>query len=92
MDTPLLSRHLGTFDTLTFNVIRTITNAISKNLPSSGTKWPPIMTYIHPPCICVMTSNPVNNWSIFRSYMSNLIHIFVMLMRRICVKVKGESF
>jgi len=31
----------------------TITNAISKNLPSSGTKWFPIMTYIHPPDITV---------------------------------------
>jgi hypothetical protein len=30
-------------------VILTITNAISKNLPSSVTKWLPIMTYIHPP-------------------------------------------
>ena len=29
-------------------VILTITNAISKNLPSSVTKWLPIMTYIHP--------------------------------------------
>jgi hypothetical protein len=26
---------------------RCITNAISTNLPSSGTKWLPIMTYIH---------------------------------------------
>jgi hypothetical protein len=45
MDTPLFSGHLGAFDTLTFNVILTITNVISKNLPSSGTKWLPIMTY-----------------------------------------------
>ena len=42
MDTPFLMSHI------TFNVILTITNAISKNLPSSGTKWLPIMTYIHP--------------------------------------------
>ena len=34
--------------TITFNVILTITNATSKNLPSSGTKWLPIMTCIHP--------------------------------------------
>jgi hypothetical protein len=34
MDTPLLSGPLGTFDTLTFNVILTISNTISKNLPS----------------------------------------------------------
>ena len=33
----------------TFIVILTITNAISKNLISSGTKWLPIMTCIHPP-------------------------------------------
>jgi hypothetical protein len=38
----------GIWCTITFNVILTITNAISKNLPSSGTKWIPIMTYIHP--------------------------------------------
>ena len=42
MDTPFLMSHI------TFNVILTITNAVSKNLPSSGTKWLPIMTYIHP--------------------------------------------
>ena len=35
----------------TFNVILTITNDISKNLPSSGTKWLPIITYIHTPGI-----------------------------------------
>jgi hypothetical protein len=34
--------------TITFNVILTITNAINKNLHSSGTKWLPIMTCIHP--------------------------------------------
>jgi hypothetical protein len=51
MDTPLFSGHLGAFDALSFNVILTITNAISKNLPSSSTKWLPIMTYIHPPGI-----------------------------------------
>jgi hypothetical protein len=34
----ILVRHAGT-----------ITNVISKNLPSSDTKWLPIMTYIHPP-------------------------------------------
>jgi hypothetical protein len=35
---------------ITLNVIiLTITNAISKNLLSSGTKWLPIMTYIHLP-------------------------------------------
>jgi hypothetical protein len=28
-------------------VIHTMTNAISKNLPSSSTKWHPITTYIH---------------------------------------------
>ena len=39
----------GIWHTVTFNVILTITNAISENLPSSGTKWLPIMTYIHPP-------------------------------------------
>jgi hypothetical protein len=47
MDTPLFSEHLGAFDA--FSVILTITNAISKNLPSSGTTWLPIMKYIHPP-------------------------------------------
>jgi hypothetical protein len=40
MDTPSFSEHLGAFDAL-FNVILTI--------PSRGTKWLPIMTYIHPP-------------------------------------------
>jgi hypothetical protein len=35
--------------TTIFNVILTIANAKSKYLPSSGTKWLPIMTYIHPP-------------------------------------------
>ena len=34
---------------ITFNVELTITNAISKNLPSSGTKWLSIMTNIHLP-------------------------------------------
>jgi len=48
MYTPMFNGHLGAFDALTFNVIITITHAISKNLPSSGTKWLPIMTYIHP--------------------------------------------
>jgi hypothetical protein len=33
--------------TITFNVILTITNAISINLPSGSTKCFPIMTYIH---------------------------------------------
>jgi hypothetical protein len=33
----------------TFNVILRITNAISKNLPSSGTKLLPIMTHLDPP-------------------------------------------
>jgi hypothetical protein len=33
---------------ITFNVILTITNAISKNLSSSCTKRLPIITYIHP--------------------------------------------
>jgi hypothetical protein len=33
------------------NVILTITNVISKNLPSSGTKWLPIMMYILSPGI-----------------------------------------
>ena len=52
MDTPLFSGHLGVFDAaITFNVILTITNATSKNLPSSGTKWFPIMTCIHLPDI-----------------------------------------
>ena len=32
---------------ISFNVIPTITNAISENLHSSNTKWLPIMTYIH---------------------------------------------
>ncbi len=41
---PFFSRHLGAFDALTFNVILTITNAISKNLPPSGTKCLPIMS------------------------------------------------
>ena len=36
---------------LTLYIILAITNAINKNLPSSGTKWLPIMTYIHPPNI-----------------------------------------
>ena len=41
MDTLVFSGYLGAF-----NVILTITNVISKNLPSSCTKWLPIMTYI----------------------------------------------
>jgi hypothetical protein len=53
MDTPLISGYLGAFDA--FNVILTIINAISKNLPSSGTKWLPIMTYIHPPGFVIVT-------------------------------------
>jgi hypothetical protein len=63
MDTPLFSGHLGAFDALmiTFNVILTITNAISKNLPSSGTKWLPIMTYCtFTPCTCTLWSAFVN--------------------------------
>ena len=49
MDTPLFNGHLGAFDALSHLMfILTITNAISKNLSSSGTKWLPIMTYIHP--------------------------------------------
>jgi hypothetical protein len=48
MDTPLFSGHLGSF-----NVILTITNAIRKHLPSSGTKMasnydvhsPPVYTH-----------------------------------------------
>jgi hypothetical protein len=49
MDTLLFSGHLGPCDALShLNVTLTITNAISKNLPSSGTKWLPVMTYIHP--------------------------------------------
>ena len=39
------------WQTITFNVILTITNATSKNLPSTGTKWLPIMTYIHTPLV-----------------------------------------
>ena len=53
MDTPLISGYLGAFDA--FNVLLTIINAISKNLPSSGTKWLPIMTYIHPPGFVIVT-------------------------------------
>jgi hypothetical protein len=51
MDTPLFSGHLWALDawTITFNIILTINSAISKNLPSSGTKWLSIMTYPHPP-------------------------------------------
>jgi hypothetical protein len=54
MYTPLFSRPLGIFGALTsyhyhISVILAITNAISKNLPSNGTKWLPIMMYIHPP-------------------------------------------
>ena len=43
-------------NTIAFNVILTITNAISKNLPSSGTEWLPIMTYIHPLMVRVVVS------------------------------------
>jgi hypothetical protein len=49
MDTTLFSGHLGAFDALShlmlslYNLIK----ATSKNLPSSGTKWLPIMTYIN---------------------------------------------
>ena len=52
MDTPLFNGHLGAFDTLSHFMLSlyiSITNAISKNLPLSGTKWLPIMTYIHHP-------------------------------------------
>ena len=45
MDTPLFCGHLGAFDAL---FILTITNAISKNVPSRSTKWLPIIMYIHP--------------------------------------------
>ena len=45
--TVVLQTFRGIWCTITFNVILTITNVISKNLPSSGTKWLPIMTYIH---------------------------------------------
>ena len=39
----------GIWRTITFNVILNITIIIrKKNVPSSGTKWLPIMTYIHP--------------------------------------------
>jgi len=37
MDTPLLNRHFEAFDALS-HLILTRTNAISKNLPLSGTK------------------------------------------------------
>ena len=50
MDIPLCSGHLrGIWRTITFNVILTITNDTSKNLHPNGTKWRPIMTYIHSP-------------------------------------------
>ena len=48
MHTPLFSGHLGAFDALSSYPYNNY-NAKSKNLPSSGTKWLPIMTYIHPP-------------------------------------------
>jgi len=35
----------GIWRIITFNVIITITNAISKHLPSSGTKWPPVFLH-----------------------------------------------
>ena len=38
------------------SVILTITNATSKNLLSSGTKWLPIMTFIHPLMVRVVVS------------------------------------
>ena len=41
-----ISGHLTHYQ---FKVILTITNATSKNLPSSDTKCLPIMTDIHPP-------------------------------------------
>ena len=47
----------GIWRTITFNVILTINNAISKNLPSSGTKCLPIMTYIHPPDTSVQSKH-----------------------------------
>ena len=46
MDTPLFSGHLGSF-----NVILTITNAIRKHLPSSGTKMASNYDVHSPPCI-----------------------------------------
>jgi hypothetical protein len=58
----------GIWRTVTFNVILTITNAISKNLPSSGTKWLPIMTYNHPPEI--MKSFDIFKWS-YKKKVSN---------------------
>jgi hypothetical protein len=43
MDTVLFSIPLGAFEgTITFNVILTITNSISKYVPSSGAKQPSI--------------------------------------------------
>ena len=52
MDPPLFGGHIGALGALSHLMlsILTITNAIiiGKNLPSSGTQWLPIMTYIHP--------------------------------------------
>ena len=68
----------GIWRTVTFNVILTITNAISKNLPSSGTKWPPIMKYIHPLYF-------VNHCFLFRFfyfwpwYCKSLLHLWLLI-------------
>ena len=48
MNTPLFR---GIWCLITFDVILTITNDISKNLPSSSTQWCPIITYVHPSAI-----------------------------------------
>ena len=50
---------------ITFNVIFTITNSISKSLPSSGTNCLPIMTYTHPHEYHICTVFSCNNYFTF---------------------------
>ena len=62
MNTPLLSRYLGAFwRAITFNVILTITNAISKNLPSFSTKCLPVFLHydLHSPFRLMQKTYPL---------------------------------
>jgi hypothetical protein len=81
----------GIWRTVTFNVILTITNAISKNLPSSGTKWLPIMTYIHPP----VTLDPKCSWDTYLFLQVSNIHSVSMKIKRfsnLCINLMQYFF
>ena len=76
--------------TITFNIILTITNALSKNfIPLSGTKWLQIMIYmyIHPPSPLYN----VNKWYIVFCSLMLYLHIgnesYVVLAEYINVEV-----